>query len=186
MGKNDMNEVPEIPSRPVSKPGSRWGIFLFLILVAGVYVAFSMPRGSAVQWVTDYEAGLQQASQSNRPVLLVFKAHWCGICKKMDADTFSRSKVGQALEEWVPIKIDVDDHPEIKASYNISALPTLVILSPQGQIIKRTEGAMPPEEFIRFLESAKQAIAGLGKLVSACPCPLSIKNIPAISYISTF
>jgi len=60
-------------------------------------------------------------------VLLDFYADWCGPCRK-------QTKVLHDLEEFASgvnaqiIKVNVEEHPELARRYNVSSLPTLLVL----------------------------------------------------------
>jgi thiol:disulfide interchange protein len=138
------------------------GKFL-LILLAGLALAYiftsrpSLPPAapSAVNWVTDYDQGLATAASKQEPVLLAFKATWCGPCRTLENEVFAKPAAGKALSGWVPIHVDIDKERALASKYEISGVPTLVALSPDGKEIARTGGAMSLAEFGQFLAAAE-------------------------------
>jgi thiol:disulfide interchange protein len=153
-----------------SGPGCRpcgSGKFLLVLLVglAVVYILANRPAGpsapSAVAWVTDHDQGLALASEQNQPVLLAFKASWCGPCRTMDNQVFSKQAAADALSGWVPVSVDVDTQQRVAARYDVSGIPAFVALSPTGQEIGRAAGGMSLAEFAQFLASAEARTAAM-------------------------
>ncbi|MCL2330010.1 MAG: thioredoxin family protein [Phycisphaerae bacterium] len=131
-------------------------IILFgLIVLAGIYYWTARPSPSAVAWIEDYNAGLAQAEKQNMPVLLAFKASWCGPCRQMDNEVFAKPEAADLLKSWVPVHIDVDKNPEIIRKYQSYALPTFIVLSPSGHEVTRISGGMSDSQFAAFLAEAK-------------------------------
>lgn len=145
---------------PTCCTGRSWIMWVLLILAALVYfnTSRSGSPASAVAWDTDYTAALAQADQTRRPVLLNFHATWCGVCKAMDAEVFSRQDVADALSGWVAVGIDGDQQEDLAAKYRISAYPTFVMLDSTGQEVFRHEGSLPAEDFIKTVGTIERSL----------------------------
>lgn len=145
------------PATGAPKQNSRtiWVIFLVL---AGAYILFSLPESSAIKWGTDLDKGLEQAAEKNQFALVMFSASWCEPCKQMSQQVLSKEQVRNSLKNWVLIKIDTDKQKSVKQAYIVNGLPTFIIFSPKGDKIKRFEGTMPKEEFIKIIKSAEKEI----------------------------
>lgn len=82
-------------------------------------------------------------SKESGLLFLDFFADWCMPCVMMGpvvddlADSFKgKVKFG---------KVNIDDNPQITAKYEISSVPTFVILK-DGEILERVSGALGQEE----------------------------------------
>jgi len=91
---------------------------------------------------------------------LFFTAKWCGPCQ-----VFKRNEIPQ-LEKWgwsydkkdknhniQPV--DFDEEKDIVGKYNISELPTFVLVI-DGKEIRRIVGTMPAMEFVQFYNGKKK------------------------------
>ncbi len=108
-----------------------------------------------IAWNTNFETALAKAKQENKPVLVDFYADWCGPCKMMDKQTFPDAGVVSEMANWIPVKVDVDKNKELSERYNISAIPTTVLISPDGKTISSTAGFMGPKDFLAVLQKGR-------------------------------
>ncbi len=91
-----------------------------------------------ISWRSDSDSAIREAANSNKFVLYHFCADWCRPCQHLDTFVFSSPTVIQAVEHHVvPVKVDVDLHPELVKQYGISGIPADVIITPSGRIVKQ-------------------------------------------------
>ena len=102
----------------------------------------------AVEWSTDFEASKAQARQENKAVLLDFTgSDWCGCCIQLrktvldtpQFDAYAKDKFvcmevdmprGKALPEAVATQ-----NKELCDRYTIRFFPTILVLSPEGDVL---------------------------------------------------
>ena len=126
---------------------------LIVLIVLGISLLSTRPRGEEgrVDWVYDYDEGLGKAKTEGKLVLIDFYADWCGWCKKLDQETYSKQDVASFLnEKLVCIKIDVEKDVTLAENSNVSGLPTIVFLSSNGEEVGRIEGYRPPGQFLEY------------------------------------
>ena len=126
--------------------------WLFLTAAVVCIMTSEVWAQSAVGWQRTLESAKRVAGQTNRLVLIHFWAEYCGACKQMDQDVFSRRDVAAAIEAgYVPVKLNAEHFPATARQYQVTALPTAIILTPQGDVIERLQGAVRPEHFVARL-----------------------------------
>lgn len=79
----------------------------------------------------------QDVLEREGPILLWFRANWCGPCDVIDEVMQSLSEEFTGVEL---LAIDVDEHPEIPVAYGVKALPTVMLMR-QGDVVERISGA---------------------------------------------
>jgi protein disulfide-isomerase len=130
-----------------------WTIFAVLVAVTGVSLLVRASRpDEIVPWRAGYSAALEEARTSNKPPLVYFTASWCGPCQSLKHTTWADKAVEAALRDYVPVKVDIDEHPDLAQSFKIDGVPTFVVLDRDGHSIKRVVGALPPREFLEWLK----------------------------------
>ncbi|GAC1501178.1 MAG: DUF255 domain-containing protein [Vulcanimicrobiaceae bacterium] len=108
-------------------------------------------RAADIQWRTWDATAFAAAREMDRPILLAISAVWCHWCHVMDETTYSDPQVtGLINEQFVPVRVDNDQRPDINARYNMGGWPTTVLLAPDGSILT---GAtyVPPQPMLRML-----------------------------------
>ncbi len=137
---------------PTCTSGSgRWAIWALIILMIGVYFYATRSVPAAFEWVSEFEQGQFIAEQTERPMMVVFHADWCGACRRMEREVYSRQDVGEAVAGWVPVKVDVDAHPEVADQFNVDPLPTVLLLTEEGEVLARREGYLNADQLIALL-----------------------------------
>ena len=90
----------------------------------------------------------QEVLNSDKPVLLDFWAPWCAPCRMVlpiveeIAGERSDIKVG---------KVNVDEQMALARQFKVMSIPTLVVMR-NGQVMKKTTGALPKEEILELLK----------------------------------
>ncbi len=111
-----------------------------------------------VQWSPTLESAKHLARRSNRLVFMQFYAAWSPVCRLMGQRVFSRPDVAAAMEpNYVAVGIDTDRAAPIAKEFGVTALPAIVIVTPEGKVLDRIIGAARVSEFISKLEEVARS-----------------------------
>jgi thioredoxin:protein disulfide reductase len=139
-------------------PGFKKFQYLFgtALMALGVMVFTAWPKPVELSFAA-YDAGLlQEAQKEGKPVFIDFTATWCLPCKELEIKTFPDPAVREAFQKWVLLKADLTEYSsgpveELKKTYGIQGVPTLVFIGPNGQERKdlRAVGFIPASELLQ-------------------------------------
>ena len=133
------------------------------LLVAVVQMLVLAPgdvRAAPIAWKCDYREALEESASRRLPVLVVFGARWCRYCRKMQAETFANPAVTARLaDQFIPLYIDADAQGELVEKFKVSALPTVVIISPERMIVDRCSGFQSAAQLEKRLACYKTTVA---------------------------
>lgn len=121
-------------------------ITLGLLLVTGIC------RGQISFFEGDLKQALKKAKDENKKLFVDFYAEWCGPCKVMDKDVFTRPELGDYFNaNFISCRLDAEqaDNKPLAKKYGITAFPTMVILDAGGREIKKLKGLMSPEQLLK-------------------------------------
>ncbi|RMG10143.1 MAG: thioredoxin [Planctomycetota bacterium] len=97
-------------------------------------------------------AALARARAEHKLVLLDFSAKWCGPCQRMKKESFPSPEVATAIERFVLLEVDTDEHPEVAQHFGVRGIPDLRILDADGRELRRAIGFRSPAQLRDFLE----------------------------------
>ena len=84
---------------------------------------------------------------SDKPVLLDFYAGWCGPCQMMSPIV---DEIAMENPDIKVGKVNVEEQKELALQFKVMSIPTLAVIK-NGQIVKRTVGALPKEQILSML-----------------------------------
>jgi len=138
-------------------------------MLCGVLTAWLVMLGvqaKAVMWETDFAKASASASKTGAYLLLDFSgSDWCGWCMKLEKEVFSKPEFqAYAKTNLVCVLLDFPhqrfqppklkkQNGELAKKYGIEGFPSVLILSPEGELVGRTGyQAGGPKNYVEHLK----------------------------------
>jgi thioredoxin-like negative regulator of GroEL len=123
-----------------------------LLLAALIFAAPASARmpeladawnGPEIAW-RDMGTGVKESMRTGKPVLMVFHATWCQVCRHFRA-VFKDPGIVAASRDLVMILVDVDKEPDINGAFAPDGgyVPRTVFLNSEGDILHELQSANP-------------------------------------------
>ena len=147
-----------IKTRKGEKAGKFWQVFWlsFLFISLGyAWYSFYAPSND-ILWADNYTAAQQQASESNKPIILFFTGKWCSPCQIMKRQVWDDDMVTSVVNAgFIPVMIDIDDASESQTleQYNVNSTPITIITDSKGIVLQDKKGGISKTEFLEMLEN---------------------------------
>jgi thiol:disulfide interchange protein len=146
---------------------------LTLVLMTGLVPSSeAIPEvlGSWYEGALGYEFAVEEARNSQRPMMVYFRTDWCGYCKQFEEKLLSTDTVQSYFDEVVTVTLNPEAGPNearIASAYRVQGFPAIFMhSSDQTKVhpIRRTAMTngqvrlQRPEEFVETLRTAATAV----------------------------
>lgn len=85
-------------------------ITLVVFSTIALLFAFRYPGSTKLEWM-EWDEAYAEAKATKKIILIDAYTDWCGWCKKMDADTYSKAEIIKLInKDFIPVKFN----PELK------------------------------------------------------------------------
>ncbi len=113
----------------------------------------SFPAGGIQFLESSWPKALERAQKENKPIFLDAYASWCGPCKMLKKNTFSKKEAGDFFNlHFINVSLDMEkgEGPALADKFAVDAYPTLIIADKNGNIVTFTKGYMNAHELVEF------------------------------------
>jgi thioredoxin-related protein len=127
------------------------------ILAAALALALA-PQTFAGPWHKTIAPAQKVAKEKNRLILVDMYADWCGWCHRFEQEVFPAEAFQNATEDLVLLRLNTEDKGEgtnLARRYNVSSLPTFLLLAPDLSIAGIIRGYAPANEFVKMLKDTE-------------------------------
>ena len=121
----------------------------------GASAASAPPVLSSIIWEASYENAMNTARQTGKPLMIDFYTDWCGVCKRLDAETFPASEVVAESQNFVSVRVNAEVRTDLAQQHAVSKYPTILFLDTSGNTLSRFEGSYPPAGFVQQMQTAR-------------------------------
>ena len=101
---------------------------------------------------------LKKAKAEKKVIFLDAYASWCGPCKMLQKNVFTKKAVGDFYNsKFINVKMDMEkgEGPALAQVYPLEAYPTLLYIDGNGKILRKVLGLQTPEALIAIGKSVK-------------------------------
>jgi thiol:disulfide interchange protein DsbD len=130
------------------------GTLLIILSLFFIILTIAAANTQTTKWYK-YEAGMEEASSTGKPMILEFYADWCSPCIAMEEGTYPDPRVISEMEDFIAIKVDTQVRIDIEKKYHIAYYPTIVFLDPKGNEITRHVGYLGPEDMVKTINESR-------------------------------
>lgn len=129
------------------------------VLVLALVLAGTRADAAEIRWQTDLAAAEAISQQTGKPLLIHFTASWCHYCHKMSKTTYTDENVAAVVQQqFVPVKLDVDENSKLVNALRITGFPTAAIVSSDFKTVRKISGFHPAEDFQKRLAATLEAL----------------------------
>ena len=160
-----LNPAETVPQKSSKGKKPAWRTWLiFAAVLAGIYfgntaVQTYLGKQALAQTgleLIDMNEALARARTENKLVLADMSAIWCPSCRKLDKQVLSNPAVKAAIARgyvFTRVEYESDEGRAFAKRYQVDGFPTLLVLDPQGELLRKLPLTFDPQHFISLLSS---------------------------------
>ena len=139
------------------------------LILAGLLLA-SLPAGAQVAFrQISLDEAIEAAKAEQKPIFMDCQTKWCGSCKVMAREIFSKPEVGDFFNaRFVNVLMDMEtpEGKEVNKRFGVRAYPTFFIITPEGKLQHRIVGARLEDRFMELVRMGMKPETSLQHLDS--------------------
>ncbi len=140
--------------------------FLTIALTFALLFAFHSANAQIQFTKGSFEEIKAKAAEENKLIFVDAYAVWCGPCRWMEANVFTKKEVGDFFNEhFINYKFDMEkgEGPAFAKKYGVRNYPTYLFLDADGNVVYRAIGSRPADQFIELAKTALKKAEEAGK-----------------------
>lgn len=125
--------------------------------------AFAQPANEGIQFIEGekWDNILKMAQAQDKYIFMDCYTVWCGPCKALAKDIFTRKDVGDFFNaSFINVKYDMEkgEGKELREKYksNIIGYPTLLLIDKTGKVVQQMAGFQQADVLINGMKNAKE------------------------------
>ena len=128
----------------------------FVLIVAAIVLL--TPQSFAGTWNKSYADAQKKAKSANRLIFVDLFADWCGWCHRMEQEVFPSETFQKATDNMVLLRLNTEDGADgtkLSQRFNVTSLPTFLILTADDGVAGVIHGYAPAKEFVTQMQSTE-------------------------------
>lgn len=133
-------------------------IYLLILFFSPAVYSQAFAQGIHFEDSANFQSILAKAKAENKIIFVDFFTDWCGPCKRMAANVFTRPEVGEVFNaNFINLKIDAEkgEGPELAKKYLVRAYPTMAFINYDGELMHNLVGSKTAEQLIQEAEKTR-------------------------------
>ncbi len=105
-------------------------------------------------WLGSFEEAQAKSERDGLPLLMHFHASYCGPCRQMAQQVFSKADVQRQLGDGIAaVEVDVAQRPDLAGQFGVSTVPRDVVVFPGRAPETLAKGFQSKAAYLRLLDS---------------------------------
>lgn len=129
-----------------------------VIMIVGLFSSEAFTQNREIKFEeTTWAKVIEKAKTENKLIFLDAFASWCAPCKYLAAEVFTKNDIADFFNQnFINTHFDMEKGEGItlKDKYKVKSYPTLLFINKEGEIVHRSVGSRPPEEFLQLGKDA--------------------------------
>jgi hypothetical protein len=122
--------------------------------VIGLSLAASGGCGRVI-WRPDLQRATQEAGRDGRMVLVYLWEAFNPACAELDRTLFRSEEVLVQMRDMIPVRLDAALQRKEARQLGLTAPPSFAVISPDGELLRRTGQPKDVDQFLAFLVLAR-------------------------------
>jgi thioredoxin-related protein len=119
---------------------------------------FLVPQAYAGPWLKSLASAQQKAKASNSLIFVDMFADWCGWCHRMEQEVFPSQVFQNATDNLVLLRLNTEDGADgskLAQKFQVTSLPTFLLITPDLTIAGIIRGYAPPNDFVKSVKDSE-------------------------------
>jgi len=129
-----------------------------IALATALVLALAPQTFAGGTWHKTVAAAQKVAKEKNQLILVDMFAEWCGWCHRFEREVFPSEAFQKATDDIVLLRLDTEDRKEgtqFQSKYQVTSLPTFLLLTPDLALAGAIRGYAPPAQFVQMLAETR-------------------------------
>ena len=135
---------------------SPYPVGLSILLLTTLSIPTHAEKIGRIQWEisvngNSIQESIEKATETGKPIMMYFYNDWCDTCNQLKTYTFRNQHIIDLAAKFVCIEINPENtedplNIELQKQYNVTSVPMILFLDPDGGIIEKYSGYLPPDQ----------------------------------------